>query len=152
MPNLCFYRVLRVMNLLLHQDLKMMSTFIKQWILLLQSFSTLTLKWNALLWSCLRRRLKNWAILVSFSIVILQGRHNLSWSKGKSSALLSVLISADGQFVKSSIAEFVFANKLPLVTTFTRESAPAIFESPTKKQVSWFLYVSVIKLTLELKV
>jgi hypothetical protein len=38
--------------------------------------------------------------------------------------------------VKSKIAEFVFANKLPLVTTFTRESAPLIFESPIKKQVS----------------
>ena len=49
-------------------------------------------------------------------------------------------ISADGQFVKSAIAEFVFANKLPLVTTFTRESAPAIFESPIKKQV-YVVYV-----------
>uniref|UniRef100_A0A2N9HVL3 Protein disulfide-isomerase n=1 Tax=Fagus sylvatica TaxID=28930 RepID=A0A2N9HVL3_FAGSY len=44
----------------------------------------------------------------------------------------------DGQFVKSAIAEFVFANKLPLVTTFTRESAPAIFESPIKKQLLLF--------------
>ncbi|KAB1226373.1 Protein disulfide isomerase-like 1-4 [Morella rubra] len=42
----------------------------------------------------------------------------------------------DGQFVKSAIADFVFANKLPLVTTFTRESAPAIFESPIKRQAS----------------
>ncbi|GMP98737.1 hypothetical protein CsSME_00046509 [Camellia sinensis var. sinensis] len=41
----------------------------------------------------------------------------------------------DGQFVKSAIAEFVSANKLPLVTTFTRESATVIFESPIKKQV-----------------
>lgn len=54
------------------------------------------------------------------------------------------LISADGQFVKSSIAEFVFSNKLPLVTIFTRENAPAIFESPIKKQVNWCAYVSVI--------
>ncbi|KAF3455003.1 hypothetical protein FNV43_RR05451 [Rhamnella rubrinervis] len=44
----------------------------------------------------------------------------------------------DGQFVKSSIADFVFSNKLPLVTTFTRENAPAIFESPIKKQVLLF--------------
>lgn len=44
----------------------------------------------------------------------------------------------DGQFTKSAIAEFVFANKLPLVTTFTRESAPLIFESEIKKQVLLF--------------
>ncbi|KAL2485697.1 Protein disulfide isomerase-like 1-4 [Abeliophyllum distichum] len=44
----------------------------------------------------------------------------------------------DGQFTKSAIAEFVFANKLPLVTTFTRESAPLIFESPIKKQLLLF--------------
>ncbi|KAA8550402.1 hypothetical protein F0562_002086 [Nyssa sinensis] len=44
----------------------------------------------------------------------------------------------DGQFMKSAIAEFVFANKLPLVTTFTRESAPMIFESPIKKQLLLF--------------
>jgi hypothetical protein len=43
--------------------------------------------------------------------------------------------SADGNFSKSEIAEFVFANKLPLVTIFTRESAPLIFESTIKKQV-----------------
>lgn len=44
----------------------------------------------------------------------------------------------DGQFLKSAIAEFVFANKLPLVTTFTRESAPLIFESTIKKQLLLF--------------
>ncbi|XP_022970462.1 protein disulfide isomerase-like 1-4 [Cucurbita maxima] len=44
----------------------------------------------------------------------------------------------DGEFSKSSIAEFVFANKLPLVTTFTRESAPLIFESSIKKQLILF--------------
>ncbi|CAI9778418.1 unnamed protein product [Fraxinus pennsylvanica] len=44
----------------------------------------------------------------------------------------------DGQFTKSSIAKFVFANKLPLVTTFTRESASLIFESPIKKQLLLF--------------
>ncbi|KAJ8512171.1 hypothetical protein OPV22_002605 [Ensete ventricosum] len=38
-----------------------------------------------------------------------------------------------GQFSKSAIVDFVFANKLPLVTTFTRESAPEIFENPIKK-------------------
>ncbi|XP_018819528.1 protein disulfide isomerase-like 1-4 [Juglans regia] len=44
----------------------------------------------------------------------------------------------DGQFVKSTIAEFVFANKLPLVTIFTRESASLIFENPIKKQLLLF--------------
>lgn len=44
---------------------------------------------------------------------------------------------ADGQFVKSAIAEFVSSNKLPLVTIFTRESGSVIFESHIKKQVTW---------------
>ncbi|XP_027911718.1 protein disulfide isomerase-like 1-4 [Vigna unguiculata] len=44
----------------------------------------------------------------------------------------------DGKFVKSEIAEFVSSNKLPLVTTFTRESAPTIFESQIKKQLLLF--------------
>ncbi|THU54848.1 hypothetical protein C4D60_Mb11t00380 [Musa balbisiana] len=44
----------------------------------------------------------------------------------------------DGQFSKSAIVDFVFANKLPLVTTFTRESAPEIFENPIKKQLLLF--------------
>lgn len=43
---------------------------------------------------------------------------------------------ADGQFTKSAIVDFVFSNKLPLVTTFSRENAPTIFESPIKKQVA----------------
>lgn len=47
--------------------------------------------------------------------------------------------SADGEFVKSDIASFVSANKLPLVSVFTRESAPEIFESAIKKQVFVFL-------------
>ncbi|KAJ0084212.1 hypothetical protein Patl1_30705 [Pistacia atlantica] len=44
----------------------------------------------------------------------------------------------DGQFDKSAIADFVFANKLPLVTIFTKESASAIFESTIKKQLLLF--------------
>ncbi|KAJ6670437.1 PROTEIN DISULFIDE-ISOMERASE [Salix viminalis] len=44
----------------------------------------------------------------------------------------------DGNFSKSEITEFVFANKLPLVTIFTRESAPLIFESTIKKQLLLF--------------
>lgn len=43
-----------------------------------------------------------------------------------------------GQFTKSAIAEFVFENKLPLVTNFTRESAPLVFENPIKKQLILF--------------
>ncbi|KAK7272143.1 hypothetical protein RJT34_28565 [Clitoria ternatea] len=44
----------------------------------------------------------------------------------------------DGQFVKSAIADFVFSNKLPLVTIFTRETAPSVFENPIKKQLLLF--------------
>ncbi|XP_011089301.1 protein disulfide isomerase-like 1-4 [Sesamum indicum] len=44
----------------------------------------------------------------------------------------------DGQFKKSVIAEFVSANKLPLVVTFSRENAPLIFESTIKKQLLLF--------------
>ncbi|KAJ6790767.1 protein disulfide isomerase-like 1-4 [Iris pallida] len=44
----------------------------------------------------------------------------------------------DGQFTKSSILDFVSANKLPLVNIFTKESAPAIFENPIKKQILLF--------------
>lgn len=44
----------------------------------------------------------------------------------------------DGQFTKSAIAQFVKENKLPLVTTFTREAAPAIFENPIKMQLLLF--------------
>ncbi|KAK6136217.1 hypothetical protein DH2020_030049 [Rehmannia glutinosa] len=43
-----------------------------------------------------------------------------------------------GEFAKSAIAEFVFENKLPLVTNFTRESAPLVFENPIKKQLILF--------------
>ncbi|KAM5584113.1 protein disulfide isomerase-like 1-4 [Rosa sericea] len=43
-----------------------------------------------------------------------------------------------GKFDKSAIAEFVFANKLPLVVTFTRENAASIFESEIKKQLLLF--------------
>uniref|UniRef100_A0A2P2L951 protein disulfide-isomerase n=1 Tax=Rhizophora mucronata TaxID=61149 RepID=A0A2P2L951_RHIMU len=43
-----------------------------------------------------------------------------------------------GNFSRNEILEFVFGNKLPLVTIFTRESAPLIFESPIKKQLLLF--------------
>jgi len=44
----------------------------------------------------------------------------------------------DGKFEKAPISEFIFANKLPLVTTFTRESANMIFDSSIKKQILLF--------------
>ncbi|XP_047333037.1 protein disulfide isomerase-like 1-4 [Impatiens glandulifera] len=44
----------------------------------------------------------------------------------------------DGNFTKSEIAEFVIANKIPLVTIFSKESAPMIFESSIKKQILLF--------------
>ncbi|CAM8909997.1 unnamed protein product [Rhodiola kirilowii] len=44
----------------------------------------------------------------------------------------------DGKYTKSAIAEFASANKLPLVSNFTRESAPMIFESSIKKQILLF--------------
>ncbi|XP_052200289.1 protein disulfide isomerase-like 1-4 [Diospyros lotus] len=44
----------------------------------------------------------------------------------------------DGQFTKSEITQFVYENKLPLVTIFTREIAPLIFENPIKKQLLLF--------------
>ncbi|KAL6552868.1 hypothetical protein OROHE_008232 [Orobanche hederae] len=48
------------------------------------------------------------------------------------------LTQFSGQFTKSAIVEFVYENKLPLVTNFTRESAPLVFESPIKKQLILF--------------
>ncbi|KAH0749986.1 hypothetical protein KY290_029218 [Solanum tuberosum] len=48
------------------------------------------------------------------------------------------VVHYDGKFRKSSIAKFVSASKLPLVTTFTKETAPLIFASPIKKQVLLF--------------
>uniref|UniRef100_A0A7C9EU26 Protein disulfide-isomerase n=1 Tax=Opuntia streptacantha TaxID=393608 RepID=A0A7C9EU26_OPUST len=44
----------------------------------------------------------------------------------------------DGQFAKSVINDFVAANKLPLVTTFTKESSASVFESQIKKQLLLF--------------
>ncbi|KAH9288520.1 hypothetical protein KI387_032637 [Taxus chinensis] len=46
----------------------------------------------------------------------------------------------DGNFEKGDISEFIFANKLPLVTTFSRESASSIFESSVKKQILLFVH------------
>ncbi|AED97362.1 PDI-like 1-4 [Arabidopsis thaliana] len=45
----------------------------------------------------------------------------------------------DGEFVKSALVSFVSANKLALVSVFTRETAPEIFESAIKKQLLLFV-------------
>ncbi|XP_010520368.1 PREDICTED: protein disulfide isomerase-like 1-4 [Tarenaya hassleriana] len=44
----------------------------------------------------------------------------------------------EGEYVKSALIKFISSNKLPLVTIFTRESAPQIFESEIKKQLMLF--------------
>jgi protein disulfide-isomerase A1 len=44
----------------------------------------------------------------------------------------------DGSFEATSISEFVLANKLPLVSTFNRDTASPIFESPIKNKVASF--------------
>jgi protein disulfide-isomerase A1 len=45
----------------------------------------------------------------------------------------------DGPFKASAIADFVSANKLPLVNTLTQETAPSIFDNPIKKQILLFV-------------
>ncbi|PAN03505.1 hypothetical protein PAHAL_1G000200 [Panicum hallii] len=44
----------------------------------------------------------------------------------------------DGEFKASAIADFVSANKLPLVTTLTQETSPSIFGNSIKKQILLF--------------
>ncbi|RCV04424.1 hypothetical protein SETIT_1G000400v2 [Setaria italica] len=44
----------------------------------------------------------------------------------------------DGEFKASAIADFVSANKLPLVTTLTQETSASIFGNPIKKQILLF--------------
>ncbi|KAL6629357.1 hypothetical protein ACP70R_029122 [Stipagrostis hirtigluma subsp. patula] len=44
----------------------------------------------------------------------------------------------DGEFKASAVADFVSANKLPLVTILTQETAPSIFDNPIKKQILLF--------------
>ncbi|KXG29239.2 protein disulfide isomerase-like 1-4 isoform X2 [Sorghum bicolor] len=48
----------------------------------------------------------------------------------------------DGEFKASAIADFVSANKLPLVTTLTQETSPSIFGNPIKKQILLFAIAS----------
>ena len=57
--------------------------------------------------------------------------------------VLTVLIQcfhADGEFKASVIADFVSANKLPLVTTLTQETSPSIFGNSIKKQACYVDY------------
>ncbi|RZC76927.1 hypothetical protein C5167_001105 [Papaver somniferum] len=44
----------------------------------------------------------------------------------------------NGKFTKLAIAKFVSANKLPLVTQFSKENAQLIFENPVKNQIFLF--------------
>ncbi|KAI3862072.1 hypothetical protein MKX03_001515 [Papaver bracteatum] len=44
----------------------------------------------------------------------------------------------NGKFTKLAIAKFVSANKFPLVTRFSKESAQLIFENPVKNQIFLF--------------
>ncbi|KAI5059121.1 hypothetical protein GOP47_0025440 [Adiantum capillus-veneris] len=44
----------------------------------------------------------------------------------------------DGKFDRAAISEFVLANKLPLISYFSRDTATAIFESAIKKQIILF--------------
>ncbi|XLS54210.1 hypothetical protein HN51_003965 [Arachis hypogaea] len=74
---------------------------------------------NALLWCWLRGRMRSSAIL-------------------SHSEFFSPCLS-DGKFVKAEIADFVAINKLALVTTFSKETAPLIFESKIKKQLLLFV-------------
>ncbi|KAI3929029.1 hypothetical protein MKX01_029558 [Papaver californicum] len=47
-------------------------------------------------------------------------------------------IHFNGKFTKLEIAKFVWANKLPLVTRFSKENAQLIFENPVKNQIFLF--------------
>lgn len=44
----------------------------------------------------------------------------------------------EGEFRASAIADFVSANKLPLITILTQETGPSIFDNPIKKQILLF--------------
>ncbi|KAH7427971.1 hypothetical protein KP509_10G069400 [Ceratopteris richardii] len=48
------------------------------------------------------------------------------------------VVSYGGDFERSSISDFVLANKLPLVSIFNHDSATSIFESSIKKQIILF--------------
>lgn len=48
------------------------------------------------------------------------------------------VVHYDGKFERAFLSDFILANKLPLVSTFSRDTATAIFESSIKKQLLLF--------------
>ena len=48
---------------------------------------------------------------------------------------------ADGLFRKDALLNFIKTNKLPLVSTFSKDTATEIFDSPIKQQVSPIQYI-----------
>lgn len=44
-------------------------------------------------------------------------------------------VCSDGTFERKALGDFVSANKLPLVVTFSREATARIFQSGVTKQV-----------------
>lgn len=48
------------------------------------------------------------------------------------------VVHYDGKFERVPLSEFILANKLPLVSTFSRDTATGIFESSIKKQLILF--------------
>ena len=77
----------------------------------------------------------------SNELACLMGQSSWSVAQGIFRCLLRLCYDSFVLFITDSpseiykIKEFVFANKLPLVTTFSKVSATMIFESPIKKQV-----------------
>lgn len=48
------------------------------------------------------------------------------------------VVHYDGKFERAFLSDFILANKLPLISTFSRDTATAIFESSIKKQLLLF--------------
>jgi protein disulfide-isomerase A1 len=53
------------------------------------------------------------------------------------------LSTFDGAFERKEISGFLSANKLPLVVTFSHETASAIFEDEVSRQVLCLLYPKI---------
>ncbi|KAM0842189.1 hypothetical protein ACQ4PT_058522 [Festuca glaucescens] len=86
-------------------------------------------------------------VLTGEETAVLAFLHSLSGAHKRPSVVLlkkeeEKLTVYDGDFRASAISEFVSANKLPLITTLTQENAPAIFDSPIKKQILLFAVAS----------
>jgi len=50
------------------------------------------------------------------------------------------LVCSDGSFERKALGEFVSANKLPLVVTFSRQKTALIFQSGITKQVLRYVF------------